>query len=212
MPTFKFEKLVRRKLPAMYKQLNQKITSRQLSDKEFLYALRAKLAEEADEIPIESGDTQKIIQELSDVQQVIEDIKQRLDISSEEIEKARQDKLDKKGNFSDGTFVETISLDESDEWVKYYRNEPSKYPELRENGKVDPDLPLLERGTYRHTKSGQLYELVGLTFHTETYELLVIYQPLYKSRYELFARPYDVFVGSVKVDGETKPRFEKIDD
>ncbi len=132
MPTFKFEKLVRSKLPAMYKQLNQKITSRQLSDKEVLHALRAKLVEEADEIPIESGDTQKIIQELSDVQQVIEDIKQRLDISSEQIEKARQDKLDKKGNFSDGTFVETIALDESDEWVKYYRNEPSKYPELKE--------------------------------------------------------------------------------
>ena len=65
-------------------------------------------------------------------------------------------------------------------------------------------------GKYRHTKSGNLYEVLGTAFQTETEELLVIYRPLYESEYELFARPYDMFIEQVAINGKQLPRFEEI--
>lgn len=65
-------------------------------------------------------------------------------------------------------------------------------------------------GKYRHTKSGNLYEVLGIAFQTETEELLVIYRPLYESEYELFARPYGMFIEQVVINGKQLPRFEEI--
>lgn len=70
----------------------------------------------------------------------------------------------------------------------------------------------IEKGTYRHTKKGQLYEVLGVARQTETDEPLIIYQPLYDSEHELFARPYNMFIEEVELDGKMKPRFEKIDE
>lgn len=213
MPTFQFNKLVRDKLPQLYTQLQQTIVTKKLSADELLLALRQKFVEEAKEIPFESGSRADVISELSDVEQVMDDILSRLEISREEISEAKRKKFVKKGGFTDGIFVEQIQLNDDDEWVDYYRAEPLKYPELKKNGHVDPDLPKVENGTYRHTKSGELYEVIGVTFHTENFEPLVVYKPLYDHyKYELFARPYDMFVEDIEIDGKNKPRFEKIDD
>lgn len=213
MPTFRFNKLVRDKLPKMYAQLRQAIVTKKLSDSELLIALHQKLIEEASEIPLESGTHTQVVSELSDVEQVMDDIRSQLGVSRKEVDEAKQEKFAKKGGFSEGIFVQQIELKNDDEWVAYYRAEPSKYPELRENGKVDPDVPKLEKGIYRHSKSGQLYEVVGVTFHTENFEPLVIYKPLYKhEKYEMFARPYEMFVERIEIDGVTMPRFEKIND
>lgn len=213
MPAFQFNKLVRDKLPRLYARLQQTIVTKKLSKDELLIALRQKLIEEASELPLESGMHAEIVSELSDVEQVMDDIRSQLNISREKISEAKQKKFVKKGGFSGGIFVEQIQLNDDDEWVDYYRAEPLKYPELRKNGHVDPDLPMLEKGTYRHTKSGKFYEVIGITFHTENFEPLVIYKPLYNHyKYELFVRPYDMFVENIKIDGKKKPRFEKIDD
>lgn len=69
---------------------------------------------------------------------------------------------------------------------------------------------LIEKGMYRHTKSGKLYEVIGTALHTETEELLVVYRPQYPCEYELFARPYEMFTESVALDGITRARFEKL--
>ena len=37
------------------------------------------------------------------------------------------------------------------------------------------------KGTYRHNKSGKLYEVIDVALHTETDEKMVIYQALYDS-------------------------------
>lgn len=214
MPTFRFNKLVRDKMPELYAAMNERIVSKKLTGKELLAALKDKMVEEAGEMPVESDERQALINELADVEQVMDDFKQVLGITDDEIGQAKQVKLQKKGGFSEGIFVETITLENEDEWVAYYRGEPEKYLELKlqEDGEVDPVLPSIEMGTYRHSKSGRLYDVVGVTFHTETNEPLVLYKPKYESKYEIFARPYAMFVEDVVTAGVKKPRFEKIDD
>lgn len=71
--------------------------------------------------------------------------------------------------------------------------------------------PDLEKGTYRHVKSGNLYEVIGLAFQTETEEWLVIYRPLYDSPFEFFVRPYDIFIEMIEINKTRTLRFVKID-
>lgn len=73
-------------------------------------------------------------------------------------------------------------------------------------------FPTIRKGVYRHNKKGRLYEVLGVALQTETGIHLVIYKPLYDDEHELFARPYEMFIETVELNGEMKPRFEKIDD
>ncbi|QJU08814.1 DUF1653 domain-containing protein [Candidatus Saccharibacteria bacterium oral taxon 488] len=68
----------------------------------------------------------------------------------------------------------------------------------------------MSKGVYRHSKSGKLYEVIGLALETETEDLLVIYRPLYENEYELFARPVSMFTETVVLDGQSVPRFENV--
>ncbi|MES2876601.1 MAG: DUF1653 domain-containing protein [Patescibacteria group bacterium] len=74
--------------------------------------------------------------------------------------------------------------------------------------------PNLKLGTYRHNKSGKLYDVIGIALETESDQAMVVYRPLYAHEfsYELFTRPYDMFVEQVQLNGQMMPRFEKTDD
>ena len=209
MPTFLFNKLIRDKILQMHIDVGHTITYENLKGEALKAKLRDKLHEEADEIPIRDKKDDEVIEEISDVQQVLDDLKAQYGISDEQVREAQAAKFNKKGGFADGVFIESVTLPERDEWVKYYRKSPEKYPEVRQSGKVDPDLPKLAKGIYRHTKSGKLYDVIVVTFNTENYEPLVIYVPTYEHKYEMFARPYDMFVGEVEIDGVMQPRFSK---
>lgn len=79
------------------------------------------------------------------------------------------------------------------------------------HNEIDP--PKLEKGKYLHHKSGKFYEVIDIALHTETGESLVVYRPLYDhSKYEMFARPYTMFIQEVEIDGRRFPRFEKVPD
>ena len=129
MPRFRFQKLVRDMLPASYASLDQKIVARRLTGKELLSAMRVKLIEEAAEIPFEDGSREDLTNEISDIQQVLDDMKAACGLSDEEVARAQETKFKKKGGFAEGIFVETIELNDGDEWVGYYRKDPKKYPE-----------------------------------------------------------------------------------
>ena len=68
-----------------------------------------------------------------------------------------------------------------------------------------PEAPL---GHYRHYK-GNEYELIGVARHSETLEPLVVYRPLYNQT-GLWVRPHAMFFERVLVDGQWRPRFERI--
>jgi len=66
----------------------------------------------------------------------------------------------------------------------------------------------LKPGRYRHFKGGE-YRVSGVARHSESGEQLVVYQPLYGEG-SLWVRPLEMFLETVAVNGETRPRFEYI--
>lgn len=73
-------------------------------------------------------------------------------------------------------------------------------------------IPKIKKGKYQHYKNKKFYEVKDLALHTESEEFLVIYKPLYKSEYSLFARPYKMFFEKTKdlETGKLVPRFKYI--
>ena len=65
---------------------------------------------------------------------------------------------------------------------------------------------LLAKGRYRHYK-GQQYEVFNTARHSETEEVLVVYQCLYDD-FAWWVRPLSMFTESVVIDGKTLPRFK----
>lgn len=63
----------------------------------------------------------------------------------------------------------------------------------------------LAPGLYRHYKGGD-YLVLGVARHSETEELVVVYQALYGER-GLWVRPLKMFTETVLLDGEVVPRF-----
>lgn len=61
-------------------------------------------------------------------------------------------------------------------------------------------------GLYQHYK-GNYYNAIGICRHSETLEIMVVYQALYGD-YRLWVRPLDLFLSTIDLDGQTKPRFE----
>lgn len=212
MPTFKYAKLVRNNTWKWHEEAGHTVEGIVLRGNDLMQALVMKLHEESDEIA--SAETHdELIEEIADIQQIVYDLCALRGISLEEVELARENKVMKKGSFSDGIYIDTVTMpNEDDEWVAYCRKDSSKYPELRASGHVDPDLPELEKGVYCHNKSGQLYEVIAVTLDTENHQPLVVYRPLYDSKYELFARPYASFTEAIELDGKEILRFSKIND
>lgn len=66
----------------------------------------------------------------------------------------------------------------------------------------------IKPGRYRHYK-GRDYAVFRAAKHSETEESFVVYRLLYGDG-GWWVRPYDMFVGSVVVDGISQPRFEFI--
>lgn len=74
-----------------------------------------------------------------------------------------------------------------------------------------PSLPAEPRpGLYRHYK-GNDYCVTGLAHHTETEEVVVVYQALYGAR-GLWVRPVEMFNETVEVNGKRMPRFARVGD
>lgn len=60
-------------------------------------------------------------------------------------------------------------------------------------------------GKYRHYK-GNLYEVIGIAYHTETLEELVVYKAL-SDQDKLWVRPKTMFFEEVIYEGKSVPRF-----
>ncbi len=130
--TFKLAKLVRDKLPELFRQLNHKANYHQLEGDMLLDALKLKIIEEASELPLPNSDNrEKQLSELGDVLQAFQDTVTARGFTMSEVETAKSVKYAEKGGFKDGCYVETVSVPSDDEkWLTYYRNDPKRFPEI----------------------------------------------------------------------------------
>lgn len=63
----------------------------------------------------------------------------------------------------------------------------------------------MKKGLYQHYR-GNLYQVIGISRHSETLEEMIIYQALYGD-YGLWVRPRTMFEGKVMHEGCECPRF-----
>lgn len=61
---------------------------------------------------------------------------------------------------------------------------------------------------YRHYKGG-LYKVISIAVHTETDEVLIIYQGVDGNK--VWARPRNMFEDTVEIDGKIINRFKQIE-
>jgi predicted house-cleaning noncanonical NTP pyrophosphatase (MazG superfamily) len=128
MPTFKFAKLVRDKIVDYQIASGAKPTYRQLSPDEHKRELVNKIIEEAREIT--EAAVADVADEIADVQQAVDDLKEKFGLSDADIAEAQTKKNDKNGAFKQGLFVESVELADDDTWADYYRQNADRYPEI----------------------------------------------------------------------------------
>ena len=131
MPTFKYAKLVRDNIPGWHRDKGHTVEGRQLSAEELKSALIAKLREEADEID-GALSPEELVEEISDVQQIIDDLCAVMHIAKEDLAAVIAKKTGRKGGFLHGEYIDTVTIpNEDDKWAQYCRRDPEKYPEVR---------------------------------------------------------------------------------
>ncbi len=129
MPKYKFGKLVRDKIVEHQIKSGAKPTFHLLDDKSHKKELVLKIIEEAKEI-IKSKPEDRA-SEIADVQQALDDLKQKYKLTDKDIAEAQKIKLDKNGAFKKGIFVDYVELDEKDKWADYFRKNADCYPEIK---------------------------------------------------------------------------------
>lgn len=96
-----YNKLVRDKIPDIIKAEGRIVKSRILNDEEYRKELNKKLQEEVNEYLEDNN-----IEELADIVEVIYGILNSMNVSVEEFEKVRKEKLNKRGGFQEKIFLE----------------------------------------------------------------------------------------------------------
>lgn len=125
---FKFAKLVRDKIVESQIASGTKPHYRLLTNDEHKHELVNKIIEEAREITEANSD--EVANEIADVQQAIDDLIEKLNLTKQDIDKAQKIKRDKSGAFKRGVYIDYVEVDESDKWITYYRKHPDRYPEI----------------------------------------------------------------------------------
>ena len=96
----KYNKAIRDKIPEIIAESGKKYNLKQLDDESFLAEIEKKLIEEVNEYT-ESKD----VEELADLLEVIYRISELKGVNSDELDKIRKDKAEKRGKFTNNVFL-----------------------------------------------------------------------------------------------------------
>ena len=96
----KYNKAIRDKIPEIIAESGKKYNLKHLDDTSFLAELEKKLTEEVNEYS-ESKD----VEELADLLEVIYRISELRGVNSDELDKIRKDKAEKRGKFANNLFL-----------------------------------------------------------------------------------------------------------
>ncbi|QFT87682.1 hypothetical protein FIU87_03370 [Bacillus sp. THAF10] len=98
MPTY--NKLVRDKIPQIIEATGKEYTTKILNDQDYIKHLKLKSYEELDEY-CEAQSNEEAVEELADLLEIIHALGSYHGSSIEEVERVRQEKMEKRGAFQD---------------------------------------------------------------------------------------------------------------
>ena len=96
----KYNKAIRDKIPEIISESGKKFNIKHLDDESFLEELEKKLIEEVNEYA-----DSKDVEELADLLEVIYRISELRGVNSDELDKIRKDKAEKRGKFASNLFL-----------------------------------------------------------------------------------------------------------
>lgn len=128
MRKFKFGKLVRDYITIGIKEGGGRAVTRTLTDNEFIKELHVKLLEEFTEYT--NANPEDVVNELADVYEVLDTLRDALKISESQLQEARENKTQKHGALKNRVFIDYVEVKEDYPWIKYYEKNPDRYPEL----------------------------------------------------------------------------------
>ena len=128
---FKFDKLIRDKLPDILREIDVTVHMRIMEQEEYLKRLKDKLFEETREVIDACNNTNKnnIKEELADVLEVIHALGNIYDLSIDQIEEQRIAKKQTRGGFEDRIYIDYIEMTSNTPNFSYFRGKPEDYPE-----------------------------------------------------------------------------------
>lgn len=102
-----YNKLVRNNVPKIMKQEGKKCVIKILEDDEYKQALLKKIVEEAAEMRESKGDSQELIKEVGDIEEVLESIISVFGLNAQEIERIKKERKNSRGGFDKKIFLES---------------------------------------------------------------------------------------------------------
>lgn len=99
-----YNKLVRDHIPTIIEQSGKNFQTRQLSEEEYIDALREKLREETNEL-MNAWSRHEVIEEAADLLEVLHALAAANETSMEAIEEVRQKKAEERGAFNQRVFL-----------------------------------------------------------------------------------------------------------
>lgn len=161
-----FNKLVRDRIPEKILEGGENVQVSKLSGEKLLNALTQKLVEESIEV-LDASDHESILEELSDVLEVMDGILEHIGSNSDEIHNIKSRKKDKVGGFTEGIILrETTnpSPSSSDDCYKSLSLELGSEDEQRLNYiPSSPDHSNLKKWTDKRTRPAAIEHLLSLS-------------------------------------------------
>ena len=129
---FKYDKLVRDKMPSIIRQEGWSLKQKKLSRAGFKKALLAKLKEEVDEF-LAVQDRASFLSELADIQEIVEALLVSNDFCRTDLVRAGRLKRKRVGGYEKRIYLESISyLPGADRtWLKYHLKNEKKFPLIK---------------------------------------------------------------------------------
>ncbi len=128
MRTFAYRKLIRDKILDHMLGQGEQPKHHILSDQNYLLELKKKILEEGSEIAFD--DHEKLLVELADLHEVLDCMVAAIGENPESLKAIQAKKNSKLGSFGKRVFIDTVSIPEDNEWIKYLESNPDRYPEI----------------------------------------------------------------------------------
>lgn len=85
-----------------------------------------------------------VLDEIADAQNVLDEIKCQYGLDEASVRAHQERRREKKGDFSDGFYVDHVVLREDSPWIEF-ESDPAQYPEMSDNRtSVAPPLDIID--------------------------------------------------------------------